>query len=314
MKKLITCCVAGLIAISASATYAQTVVYQHTFDGVANDSTPALQILSNGVGDPLPMTDLSTGEIANIFNSASGFNTTAGIDLSDMNEFTIEFVVTNNYSGVEMSEFNGAFFGVVNSATANATDGTALYNNAGVSGTPIGVSIGLQIGPARGAAGPDFVLDQANGNGAFTQLFDPEVSVLDDETDGYSICITYANDAATGNTAVTIRSTGLATDFDFSTVAAVDYATLAANVTPNSSCQGGTLDLESITITDVPVVKDTLLVGDVNCDMAVDFLDIGPFINLLSTGGFLDKADIDGSGAVDFLDIGPFIALLSSSS
>ena len=94
MKKLITCCVAGLIAISASATYAQTVVYQHTFDGVANDSTPALQILSNGVGDPPPMTDLSTGEIANIFNSASGFNTTAGIDLSDMNEFTIEFVVT----------------------------------------------------------------------------------------------------------------------------------------------------------------------------------------------------------------------------
>ena len=55
----------------------------------------------------------------------------------------------------------------------------------------------------------------------------------------------------------------------------------------------------------------TFLLGDVNQDMVVDFLDIGPFIELLSTGGFLAEGDIDGSGAVDFLDIGPFIGLLS---
>ena len=54
------------------------------------------------------------------------------------------------------------------------------------------------------------------------------------------------------------------------------------------------------------------LVGDVNLDGTVDFLDIGPFVSLLSSGGFLLEADIDGSGAVDFLDIGPFIGLLSN--
>jgi len=54
------------------------------------------------------------------------------------------------------------------------------------------------------------------------------------------------------------------------------------------------------------------LLGDVNKDGVVDFLDISPFISLLSTGEFQDEADIDSSGTVDFLDISPFIVLLSS--
>ena len=54
-----------------------------------------------------------------------------------------------------------------------------------------------------------------------------------------------------------------------------------------------------------------LLVGDVNLDSFVDFLDISPFIAVLSSNGFQDQADIDRNGAVDFLDIGPFIVLLS---
>ena len=57
---------------------------------------------------------------------------------------------------------------------------------------------------------------------------------------------------------------------------------------------------------------DSFLVGDVNCDGSVDFLDISPFIAHLSSGVFSDKADIDGNGIVDFLDISPFIALLSA--
>ena len=51
--------------------------------------------------------------------------------------------------------------------------------------------------------------------------------------------------------------------------------------------------------------------GDCNCDGDVDFLDIGPFIAILSAGDYLAKADMDLSGAVDFLDIGPFVAVLS---
>ena len=57
----------------------------------------------------------------------------------------------------------------------------------------------------------------------------------------------------------------------------------------------------------------TVLVGDVNMDTEVDFLDIAPFISILSTQSFQAEADIDGSGVVDFLDIAPFISLLSGS-
>ena len=54
-------------------------------------------------------------------------------------------------------------------------------------------------------------------------------------------------------------------------------------------------------------------VGDVNCDGAIDFADIGPFITALSSPDFTSKADIDGNGVVNFADIAPFIALLAGS-
>ena len=59
---------------------------------------------------------------------------------------------------------------------------------------------------------------------------------------------------------------------------------------------------------DVPV---SVLLGDVNMDGAVDFLDIGPFISLLSNGEFKEEADIDQNGEVNFMDIASFIAVLS---
>ena len=55
------------------------------------------------------------------------------------------------------------------------------------------------------------------------------------------------------------------------------------------------------------------LLGDVNQDGTVDFLDISPFIATLSSGQFACEADIDQNGEVNFLDIAPFIALLSGN-
>jgi hypothetical protein len=56
-----------------------------------------------------------------------------------------------------------------------------------------------------------------------------------------------------------------------------------------------------------------VILGDVNQDTEVNFLDITPFINLLSSGSFLQEADCNEDGAVDFLDITPFLALVSGS-
>ena len=62
----------------------------------------------------------------------------------------------------------------------------------------------------------------------------------------------------------------------------------------------------------VEMVFDVEL-GDVNQDGDVNFLDISPFISVLSTGDFQAEADVDRSGGVNFLDIAPFIQVLSSN-
>ena len=56
-----------------------------------------------------------------------------------------------------------------------------------------------------------------------------------------------------------------------------------------------------------------VLHGDVNLDGMVNFLDISPFISVLSAGGeFQAEADCNLDGAVSFLDIAPFIVALSN--
>lgn len=53
------------------------------------------------------------------------------------------------------------------------------------------------------------------------------------------------------------------------------------------------------------------LLGDVNCDGAVDLLDVQPFVDLLTANEFSNKADINEDGAVNLLDVGPFVMILS---
>ena len=53
------------------------------------------------------------------------------------------------------------------------------------------------------------------------------------------------------------------------------------------------------------------LLGDVNLDGEISFLDISPFIERLSDMTFQAEADIDQNEVVNFLDISPFIGLLS---
>ena len=53
------------------------------------------------------------------------------------------------------------------------------------------------------------------------------------------------------------------------------------------------------------------MLGDVDLNGVVDFFDIAPFIDLLSSQTFQFEADIDGNMVVNFFDIAPFIAILS---
>jgi hypothetical protein len=69
-------------------------------------------------------------------------------------------------------------------------------------------------------------------------------------------------------------------------------------------------DLGYATI-DTTFVAPEPVLGDANLDGSVTFLDIAPFIQLLSSGDFLEQADCNIDGAVDFLDIAPFIGFLT---
>ena len=60
-----------------------------------------------------------------------------------------------------------------------------------------------------------------------------------------------------------------------------------------------------------PVV--VTLLGDCNFDGFVNFLDINPFIGMLTVGVYVDQADCNEDGFVNFLDINPFIRILSGN-
>ena len=53
-------------------------------------------------------------------------------------------------------------------------------------------------------------------------------------------------------------------------------------------------------------------IGDVNCDGAVDLLDVEPFVTLVTNGQFDAKADINQDGSVNLLDVEPFVGLLTN--
>ena len=55
----------------------------------------------------------------------------------------------------------------------------------------------------------------------------------------------------------------------------------------------------------------TVLIGDINLDGEINLLDVQPFVELLTTGGFQIEADINGDGFVDLLDVQPFVQLLT---
>ena len=72
----------------------------------------------------------------------------------------------------------------------------------------------------------------------------------------------------------------------------------------------GTSIVEAV-FTTVTINSVSNLLGDINCDGAVDLLDVSPFVDALSGGEFVAKADINLDGAVNLLDVSPFIELLS---
>lgn len=59
-------------------------------------------------------------------------------------------------------------------------------------------------------------------------------------------------------------------------------------------------------------LTNPVLPGDVNTDGTVDFLDIAPFVAVLTAQGLQAEADVNGGGDVNFLDVFPLVEILSN--
>lgn len=62
---------------------------------------------------------------------------------------------------------------------------------------------------------------------------------------------------------------------------------------------------------DITFGKVEILMGDANCDEEVNLLDIAPFVDIISNGSYLDKADMNEDGVVDLLDVEGFVDALT---
>ena len=83
--------------------------------------------------------------------------------------------------------------------------------------------------------------------------------------------------------------------------------------TSSSDIQWDLNRLQNEGIIRVVSVDSSFVLGDCNLDGSANFLDISPFVSILTTSSYLEEADINRDGAVNFLDIGLFISILTGN-
>lgn len=150
---------------------------------------------------------------------------------------------------------------------------------------------GRSEGPNLGGIDAEFRIEFLDANGNFAEdQFTNNVAVV--ATDTYAE-FTQTNTAPAG--AVSLR-------------AVIAVQSFGGGLDSSNS---GTLFIDDTSIIGSLVASDVLK-GDVDLDGVVNFLDINPFIGVLSTNGFQAEADANCDNAVNFLDIAPFIAILAA--
>jgi hypothetical protein len=218
--------------------------------------------------------------------------------------------------------YGGAAPGAGPQISALASDGAgnqyinfyANYDNGGVHGNPaLKEAMSLFVNQPFTAAdaalaetwtfnfafaiNPEFPLTPGVETGAFIRVFDPAYNLLAEQT----------FDTSGGTSAFVSESLSQTFDAAWTDGGFVQFG--FNNLVGQYHGSGVFYDSVSFSNAAGPV-----LLGDVDLSGTVDFLDITPFIGVLSGGTFQAEADCDGSGSVTFLDITPFIGILSGST
>ena len=181
----------------------------------------------------------------------------------------------------------------------------------------------LTSDPALGVGGGGDTEAVTAGAGPFTYTFPAPVEITQidvysawqDARAGQNLAISLSTDGVNFEPLISYNVDSAGNEVVLSTITIVNGDPLGTDITairftPGSGINGSGgvfREIDVIGTSDfIPVLK-----GDVNLDGGVTFLDINPFILVLSSNGFQAEADCDCDGDVDFLDIQPFINILA---
>ena len=90
-----------------------------------------------------------------------------------------------------------------------------------------------------------------------------------------------------------------------------NFSTITGRVFAGGNVTVENLDITTVGESDVVIVPTTDLLGDLNQDGDVNFLDLAPFIAALASNTYSAEADCNQDGVLNFLDIASFIAILT---
>jgi hypothetical protein len=244
-----------------SASHAATTLIDRTFDGVNNETGPAVQGNTNGVGNG-GSADFTTG-VLTTGDSASqtrAFNNVSTVSLTGFTSFTATFVI----DGIALSGgtqvaggspngllANGIFFGVV--AGTDATSTTANYGATGsyIGYVPGSVNRGSHVVSTKITGG----LPNATENDGIASTQPDNASLID----GFTVSLTFDN---TDNWS--ISSTGLSTELSGTGSRTGLWDSMSGGVGLFAGLQGDTasqLDISRMTLTAIPEPSSALLVG-----------------------------------------------------
>ena len=269
------------------------------FNGIINLDGPTVEVFGNSEITAGGVVDLIDGTIFGPFFVGAGGTLNLGAD-ADIRFFEVEGVanVSGGLVNNNINVLNGGVLNMLEGASPGAAN-TTIQNGGTVNltGGFLGSNTFVQDGGVLNATG-----------GVFGTAFNnpPGLNVLSGGTvnftgtdfalDGTPIDVTPGVPSVVIDRTMTLTGTlldGETFSFDLSGTTGGMFF----NFFPEGSI----------------VTVNNVLLGDVNRDGTVNLLDVGPFVDLISSNQFQVEGDLNEDGVVNLLDIEPFIEALTNS-
>ena len=228
----------AVVSMASCSLYADIVI-ENNFDGVADDTGPAFQLLTNGAQGGGGTFDADTGVVVvggnnNASTTATGFNNVSLAPLAaDVESITATFVI-DSVDNVLFSRSNGFFIGLVTGAGATDPSGAGLFNN---TAEAVGLRFNSPDNTTAALNAIQLLTEPATANTGATILQDGTIPTVASIEDGFTFVLTLNNDGT-----LDASTTGLSTEISveglaFSDPSFADFITDGVGV--NATFQGG---------------------------------------------------------------------------